>query len=169
MMITYRAATNNDLSYLCDLDLKCHEQSPADKAWWGQISENQQAGCVVACKSHVPIGMCVWERQAFKLPEFETKRETFHIHKICVRKEFRNQGIGRNQIAYVHEAAKKRSCAFISIAVPEYRCNKKEPDDVSEWLAKLNFQAKIILPTKVNLYGCEYDQYLFVFKVKYSG
>lgn len=166
-MITYRKATSADLTHLRDLDLKCHEQEPADQKWWAAIAENPQSGCVVGCKSQVPISMIVFEKQVFRLPDFQQKEATLHIHKLCVRKEFRKQKSGQKLLAHAHEEAKKRSCPYMSMSVPEYRC-KPETDpenDVSAWLNKLGFKATIILPTKVNLYGQEFDQYLFVYKV----
>lgn len=167
-MIHYREASSNDLTHLRDIDLKCHEQPPADQAWWAQIAENPQSGCMVACKSHVPIGMIVWERQAFRLPEFKAKVTTLHFHKLCVRKEFRNQRIGQKLLAYAHEEARRLGCPYMSMSIPEYRClPDTDPDaDVSCWLNRLGFNATIILPTKVHMYGKEYDQYMFVYKVK---
>lgn len=165
-MIHYRPATNADSTHLRDLDLKCHEQPPSPMGWWRETSENPQAKCLVACKSHVPIGMAVWERQAFKLPENNGKVTTQHFHKICVRSEFRRQGIAKRMLAHAHEEARQAGCPYMSMTVPEYRCDPNSPDDVSEWLKKLEFKATMILPFKVKMYGLEYDQYLFVFKVK---
>ncbi len=167
-MIHFRAASNNDLTYLRDIDLKCYEQAPADLKWWGQIAENPQSGCVVACKSQVPIGMLVYERQAFRLPGFKAKLTTLHIHKLCVHPLHRKQQIGQKLLAHSHEEARKKGCPYMTISIPEYRC-KPDSDtsaDVSKWLNKLGFKAAIILPTKIHLYGQEFDQYLFVFQVK---
>lgn len=165
MTIHYRPALRHDLTYMKDLDLKCHEQPPADNKWWEYISNNAQTGCVLACKSQVPIGMCVWERQAFKLPDFKSKEVTLHIYKVCVRPEFRKQGIGRYLIAHAHEEANKLDCAYMSISVPEYLCTPSNEGDISGWLAKLKFKATIILPAKIQLYGESYDQFLFIYRV----
>lgn len=165
-MIHYRPAQEKDLLHLRDLDLKCYEESPATNQWWDEVSQSEYTGCIVCCKSHVPIGMVVWERQAFKLPEFEGKVTTLHIHKLCIRKEFRGNKLGQSLLAHVHEEARKKGTPYMSTAIPEYLCIPDEPDDVSEWLNKLGFKAVLVLPAKVRLYGREYDQYLFVFKVK---
>lgn len=165
-MIHYRVAANTDLTDLQNLDLKCYEQEPASQEWWTNIAENPQSGCIVACKNQVPIGMVVWERQAFKLPGFKAKVTTLHVHKICVRKEFRNEGIGKHLLAHAHEESRKKGCPYMTMCVPEYKCEPGQPDDISGWLNKLGFKATIILPAKVYLYGKKYDQFLFVYDVK---
>lgn len=165
-MIHYRSAIQADLSILCDLDLKCHERAPETNEWWTQIAANPQADCFVACKSRVTIGMIVWEKQAFRLPEFKTKQTTLHIHKICVRTEFRGQKIAQRLLAQAHEEARKKGCLYMTMSVPEYLCIPGQPDNVSDWLNKLQFKASIILPEKVDLYGIAYDQFLFVHKMK---
>ncbi len=165
-MIHFRPASNNDLAHLYDIDLKCHEQSPADSEWWRQIAENPQAGGVVALKRQVPIGMLIYERQAFRLPKFKAKVTTLHIHKLCVHPLHQNQYVGQKLLAHGHEEARKKGCPYMTISVPEYQCQPSAEDDVSKWLNKLGFKAVMILPTKVYLYGQEFDQYLFVFQVK---
>lgn len=165
-MIHYRTAVNPDLAHLRDLDLKCHEESPQSAEWWAEMSENPNATCHVGCKSHVPVSMIVWEQQSFRLPSFSEKRSTIHIHKICVRKEFRKQRIASRLLAYAHEYARANSCPYMSVSVPEYRCNPDSPDDVSGWLKKLKFKASIILPEKISLYGCKYDRFLFIYEMK---
>lgn len=168
MTFHYRPATDRDLTHLQDLDLKCYERSPATPKWWKHVSENPQSGCMIACKSQVPIGMVVWERQAFRLPEFKAKVTTLHLHKLCVRKEFRCQGLGQRLLAHAHEAAREKGCPYMSISIPEYRClpDTKPEEDVSKWIINLGFKATIILPTKVHMYGQIFDQYLFVYQVK---
>jgi ribosomal protein S18 acetylase RimI-like enzyme len=165
-MITYRLAHNSDLIDLCNLDLKCYEQPPATQEWWMQIFESPQFGCIVACKNQVPIGMIVWGREAFKLPNFKAKVTTLHIHKICVYKEFRKKSIGKHLLAHVHEKAQREGIPYMTMCVPEYKCEPGTPDDISGWLNKLGFKATIILPLKVPLYGKDYDQFLFVYEVK---
>lgn len=165
-MIHYRDATSQDLAHLRDLDLKCHEQSPSPAEWWTQIAENPNATCKVACQSHVPIGMAVWEQQAFRLPTFKSKVTTIHFHKLCVRSEFRGKKIAQRLLAYGHEAARANKCPYMSMSIPEYRCVPGEQDDVSQWLNSLHFKASIILPEKIQLYGRDYDQFLFIHEVK---
>jgi len=166
-MIHYRPATVKDLSYLRDLDLKCHEQIPSSHRWWAKIEQNLESGCYIGCKSHVPIAMAVWERKSFRLPDFERVHITLHLHKLCVRKEFRNKHIGRRLIAHAHEEAKRLQCGYLSISVPEYMCGEKaEHGNVAAWLNQLGFKATIILPTKVHMYGQSFDQFLFIYKVQ---
>lgn len=165
-MITYRTSRPNDLAQLRSLDLKCHEQEPETDGWWKQVAENPNADVCVACKSQVPIGMIVWERQAFQVPNFKAKATTLHLHKLCVRPEFQNNNIGQRLLAYAHEEARRTGCPYITISVPEYKCQPGEEYDVSKWLKNLGFKATIILPVKISLYGKEYDQFLFVFEVK---
>lgn len=165
-MITYREARPNDLAQLRSLDLKCHEQTPSTDDWWKQIAENTHSGVCVSCKNQVPVGMIVWERQAFQVPDRKAKTTTLHLHKLCVRPEYRNNQIGQRLLAYAHEEARRTGCPYMTISVPEYKCQPGEEDDVSEWLNKLGFNATMILPVKISLYGKEYDQFLFVFEVK---
>ena len=166
-MIHYRAATNKDLTHLRDIDLKCHEQMVSTHSWWSEIEQNPESGCVVVCKTHVPVGMIVWERQAFKLPNFDSKQTTLHIHKLCVRKEFRNNKCGQKLLGYGYEEAVRLECPYMSISVPEYRCGKSaEHGDLGAWLNKQGFNATIILPTKIQMYGQDFDQFLFVYEVK---
>jgi GNAT superfamily N-acetyltransferase len=166
-MMHYRKATNQDLPYLYNIDLKCHEQPPANQMWWGKIAENTKAGCTVACKSQVPIGMIVWQQQVFTKPGDKTKTRTLHIPKLCVRKEFRGGGIGQRLLAYGHEEARGVDCPYMSMAIPSYRClpESRPDDDVSKWLGKLGFGAMLVLPTKISMYGEDYEQYLFTFEV----
>jgi ribosomal protein S18 acetylase RimI-like enzyme len=163
-MIHYREANNSDLIYLRDIDLKCHEQEPADSNWWKQIASNPQAHCVLACKSQVPIGLLVLERQLFREP---IRATTAHIHKLCVRPEFRHQGTGQRLLAHGHEFAKMKKCEYMTVSVPEYKCRPEsdKENDVSRWLNNLGFKATYILPTKLLLYGREFDQFLFTFQV----
>ncbi len=169
-MIHYRPAKEEDLNHLIDLDVKCQSHSASLPGWWDEIADRVNTNCCVACISHVPIGMVVWERQMFKLPEFSQKQYTAHVHKICVRPDLRNAGIGKRLLAEVHEFANSNGCPYITIAVPEYQCVPSETEDeieyISPWLIKLGFIATILLPVKIQLYGEDHDQYLFVFGVK---
>jgi ribosomal protein S18 acetylase RimI-like enzyme len=165
-MIHYREVVDKDVPRLHDICLKCYEKPPATSEWWNYIFKNKQAGCIVACKSQVPIGMMVWERQAFKLPDFQTKEITLHAHILCVRKEFRSNGIGQRLLAHGHEIALSQQCKYITMSIPEYQCKPDTPEDVSKWLNDRGFKAKVILPTKIEMYGKHFDQYLFVFEVQ---
>ena len=163
-MTQYRPAIASDQPHIQDLDLKCHEQ-PQSLDWWKMMGENPQAHTVVECHHQIPIGFMVWEQESILLPDSDEKQPAITLHKICVRKEYRRRGIAMDMLAHAHEEAIKQRCKYIVIAVPEYRCKRGDPDDVSEWLLKLNFKAHMTLPEKIHLYGKEYDQYLFVFEV----
>lgn len=164
-MIHFRNAIDSDMTHIRDIDLKCHEQLPADEKWWLSIAVNKQAGCTVGCKSQVPVGMLVFEKQIFKLSFFTEHLPTLHLHKLCVRKEFRSQMIGQKLMSLGYDQALKNSCQYMTMSIPEYRCCPGKEADVSGWLMALGFRATSILPTKLSLWGQEFDQFLFCFKV----
>lgn len=164
--IRYRPLDINDIDYVCDLDLKCHEQSPEPKKWWHVIINNPQCGCMVACDKKVPVGLVAWEKQAFKLKDFPSKQLTLHIHKICVRQEYRLRGISKQLLAYAFERARVMQCPFMSMCIPEYKVGKPGGEgDITGWVESIQFKSTIILPLKIDMYGQQFDKYLFTMKV----
>lgn len=166
-MIHYRKPNKAENSYYRSIDLHCHEQpSPAD--WWAEIFENEKACGLIACEDNLPIGMLIAEWVALKLPEHPQKVTSIHMHKLCVNKEFRGQGIGQRLLAEAHEEARKNGCPYITVTVPAYNClpETAPDDDVSQWLGAFDFKAVMTLPTQISYMGKDWDQYLFAFKVR---
>jgi GNAT superfamily N-acetyltransferase len=160
-MIKIRRGVKDDLHHLRDLDLKCYERPPADFTWWTQIADSHQCGVFVACDQETPIGMFVFEVVNFKA--HGKSGFNLHIHKLCVRENYRHKGIGSDLMEEASKECKSRRCTAVTITVPEYRCLPKTypDDDVSIWLARFNFEAISIMPEKLEMYGKEYDYYLF--------
>jgi GNAT superfamily N-acetyltransferase len=165
-MIQYRPAIPQDMSYMRDMDLKCHEQAPCSDEWWTLAMKNPNVGTTIVTSRHVPIGMSLWEKRLTKLPDITAKANCFLIHKLCVRPGFRNLGFAHKLLAHCHEEARRSRVKFLTMEIPSYLCCPNEDGDISLWLNKLGFRATMVLDRQVKLYGEEHDLYLFVFEVK---
>ena len=161
-----REASAQDANYIYDLDLKCFD-NPWSKENWAAISANSQAHAWVGCYRQVPISLVVTERQSFVPPDTRNRVQSLHIHKLCVKEIFRRKGVGARLLQFVHHrAVEKVAVGWVTMTVPEWLINTDEPTNCLGWLQKYKLKALATLPTKIALYGKDYDQYLFGYQLK---
>ena len=160
-MVEVRSAKNGDIIYLRKIDLQCHETEPNSPEWWKELSKNPAGGCIVVAQSRIPIGFCAWEKQVFSFVEDETEITTLHFHKLCISEGFRKRGHGLRLLAAAYEEAIHLDCQYLSTTVPEFTLLQ-----AGKWLNSVGFEAKVVLPEKLNMYGREWDQIFFVRKVR---
>ena len=163
MNVNIRPATQGDIRFLYNLDLKSYETPPAPGQWWHKLIEAGQSSVCVVTHQRRPIGVIAWEKQPINLPGIEAKVSSLHIYKLCVLEKLRRRGVGSMLLTECYKSARARCCPYLSMTIPSFMC---EPEgDASKWLNNRMFEAKMILPDPLELYGREYDQYLFVFEL----
>ena len=161
-----RLTRPTDISALQTLDLKSYHYPMPLKDWQHYVSGSGKAGearIILVEVFRKPVGYCMWT--------IDKLNSGAHLERIGVIPQFRRNGFGRLMVSACVKHVREQyygqeSEVEIRIIVPHLHCNTDDPDDVSEFLSRLDFAptGDIVNDWKT-MYGEWVDGYIFGRKV----
>lgn len=156
-MFAFRESVPLDDHYLMDIDLKCFDR-PWTPIEWRRVSK--LCSILVATWNDKPIGMIVYG---------QTESGDFDVVKLGVKPVYRRQGIGSRLMLDAILAARNLMVPSIFVTVPESHVCPGDPYDVSAWLRKRSFRARLPnIKDHIELYGEWEDGVVFTLAVPLS-
>ncbi len=150
--LNVRPGGDRDVNLVKDLDLKCYHYPWTPQDWAANVGNDAAKWCLATVRDR-PVGFAIWGRE----------KDRDLLHRIAVRPDSRNQGIGTEILRYVLRCVRNRGASKLSTVVPEINCFPGHPDDVSAWLLARGFRAEPpLVPKHAYRYGQWVDGFCFV-------
>lgn len=156
-----RAATETDLHYLIDIDIKCFYRSWSTEKWKSMILADTIA--YVLSYRTVPVGFI-----AFSKDEFDGK-PCLRISKLAIKLAHRGRDFANKLLAYVVKYANAHSLKDIVFTVGEDLIFDSGPYNIKDWLTKSGFKAVGITPEIDILHGGPLDGINYLLELEGGG
>lgn len=153
-----RAATETDLHYLIDIDIKCFYRSWDIQKWESLILADTIA--YVLSFRTVPVGFV-----SFSKDEFDGN-ECLRISKIAIKPLHRGRNFASEMLTHVVKYARAHSLKSIVFTVGEDIIYNPGPHNIQEWIRKIGFKAVGVTPGIDILHGKSIDGINYVLELK---
>jgi len=151
MIFGIRDAKPSDLVHLQDCDVKCF-----DWVWtpeeWTHAFDNYVVK--VAHYYGTPIGFAVFVA-------LNQNPRIVYLFKLGVKTNFRRRGAGRLLVVNAMDFAAGQGIHEIESIVPETLCRPGEPQNITDWLAKVGLKGAGVVPKYISSMGVVEDGYRF--------
>lgn len=134
MIFRTRDARPEDQVYIQDLDLKCFE-TPWSSDGWAYAGEHYVIK--LATFYGTPIGFATYLHN--------TEQNVIQFPKVGVKRAYRNKGVARQLVSEAVQFCKQVRATRIETLVPETLLRPGEPQDASQWLSLVGWQATDIV------------------------
>lgn len=157
-MYEIRAATETDLHYLIDIDVKCFYRSWEVEKWKSLILADTIA--YVLSYRTVPAGFV-----SFSKGEFDGK-PCLRISKLAIKPNHRGRNFASEMLNHVIKYAQSHSLNSIVFTIGEDLIFNSGPYNIQEWVQKVGFKAVGITPDIDILHGESIDGINYVLELK---
>lgn len=157
-MYEIRAATETDLHYLIDIDVKCFYRSWSTQKWKDLILADTIA--YVLSYMTVPVGFV-----AFSKGKFDGK-PCLRISKLAIKPSHRGRNYASEMLIHVIQYADANHLKHIVFTVGEDLIFNSGPYNIKDWLTKVGFKAVGVAPDLDVLHGSPLDGINYILEVK---
>ena len=148
-MYEVRAATETDLHYLIDIDVKCFYRSWSTKKWKTLILADTIA--YVLSYRTVPVGFVSFSKDAFD------GQPCLRISKLAIKPIHRGRDFASKMLDHVVKYAQAHSLKTILFTIGEDLIFNSGPYNIQEWVKKAGFKAVGVTPDIDELHGKSLD------------
>ena len=152
-MMKMIVASVKDLGTLKDIDLKTYHYPLAQDAWTYALVD-----------SPCTVYLVNYSRKAVAYAVVEPSpcnEKNLRLQRCGVLRDFRGFGVAKFILRDVSQTAKDMLMTRVEVLIPEVHCLPGDPDDVSLWLKFQGFRAASIIKNCFDMYGEDYDGFLF--------
>lgn len=153
-----RAATETDLHYLIDIDVKCFYRSWSTEKWKSLILADTIA--YVLSYSTVPVGFVSFSKNDFD------GQPCLRISKIAIKSAHRGRDFASEMLMHVVQYAQAHNLKDIVFTIGEDLIYNSGPYNIQEWVRKSGFKAVSITPDIDILHGKSLDGINYVLELK---
>lgn len=157
-MYEIRAATETDLHYLIDIDVKCFYRSWGTKKWKDLILADTIA--YVLSYRTVPVGFV-----SFSKGEFDGK-PCLRISKLAIKTIHRGRNFASDMLDHVIKYAQAHTLNNIVFTIGEDLIFNSGPYNIRDWVQKVGFKAVGVTPDLDELHGKPLDGINYILELK---
>lgn len=153
-----RAATETDLHYLIDIDVKCFYRSWSTEKWKDLILADTIA--YVLSYRTVPVGFV-----SFSKDEFDG-HPCLRISKLAIKTAHRGRDFASEMLTHVVQYANAHSLKIIVFTIGEDLIYNPGPYNIKDWVQKVGFKAVGVTPDIDILHGKLLDGINYILELR---